>query len=80
MHDRLPPRHLDDAQVRAGLGEAVRDAVRALDDDAVIADGLGAMEEVLVRRSRCPPVGSVRDTVGVDGHTLVRKHQPLYAR
>ncbi|ORB81019.1 cupin domain-containing protein [Mycobacterium timonense] len=80
VHDRLPPRHLDDAHVRAGLGEAVRDAVRALDDDAVIADGLGAMEEVLVRRGRCPPVGSVRDTVGVDGHTLVRKHQPLYAR
>ncbi|GAB4919928.1 hypothetical protein MAHJHV45_47260 [Mycobacterium avium subsp. hominissuis] len=22
VHDRLPPRHLDDAQVRAGLGEA----------------------------------------------------------
>ncbi|MEE3749938.1 cupin domain-containing protein [Mycobacterium intracellulare] len=80
LHTRLPPRHLDDAGVRAGLGDLVRDALRTLEGPELVADGLGALEDVLVRRGRCPPVGRVSDTVGIDAQTLVRKHQPLYAR
>ncbi|MEB3983827.1 cupin [Mycobacterium sp. 663a-19] len=80
VHDRLPPRHLDDANVRAGLGDLVRDTLRTVGDPSVVADGLAAMEDVLVRRGRCPPVGSVSDTVGIDGQTRVAKHQPLYSR
>lgn len=38
------------------------------------------MEDVLVRRGRCPPVGSASNAAGIDGHTLVAKYQPLYSR
>lgn len=80
LHARLSPRHLDDATARAGLGEHVRDAVAAIDDPEIINAGLDAMADVLVRRGRCPPVGRVSDTVGIDGQTLVTKHAPLYSK
>ncbi|GBE63693.1 hypothetical protein MFM001_01550 [Mycobacterium sp. MFM001] len=80
MHARLPPRHLDDARVRAGLTDLVRDVVRSVEDPSAIAEGLEAMEEVLVRRGRCPPVGQISNAVGIDGNTLVVKYQPLYSR
>ncbi len=80
MHARLSPRHLDDASARAGLGELVRDGVRALEDPEILTESLDALADVLVRRGRCPPVGRVSDTVGIDGRTLVAKYEPLYAR
>ncbi|TAM69108.1 cupin domain-containing protein [Mycobacterium sp.] len=80
LHTRLSPRHLGDAGVRAGLSDLVRDALRTVEDADIVADGVGALEDVLVRRGRCPPVGRVSDTVGIDAQTLVRKHEPLYAR
>lgn len=80
VHARLPPRHLDDATARAQLGELVRDGLRTVEDDGLIADGLGAMADILARRGRCPPVGRVGDTVGIDGQTTVMKYQPLYSR
>ncbi|MGH7733115.1 MAG: cupin, partial [Gemmatimonadales bacterium] len=54
--------------------------VRTVEDPSVIAEGLGAMENVLARRGRCPPVGQVSNTVGIDGRTLVVRYQPLYSR
>lgn len=80
VHARLSPRHLEDATARAGLGELVRDCVRALADPAILAESLDALADVLVRRGRCPPVGRVSDTVAIDGRTLVAKYEPLYAR
>lgn len=80
VHDRLPPRHLDDAAVRASLGELVRDTLRTVADPGVIAEGVGAMEEVLVRRGRCPPVGAASNAAGIDGQTRVVRYQPLYSR
>jgi ribosomal protein L16 Arg81 hydroxylase len=80
FHARLPPRHLDDDGVRTGLGDVVRDALEAVEDPRVVADALGTMQEVLVRRGRCPPVGRIADTVAIDGQTLVQKYQPLYSR
>jgi hypothetical protein len=80
VHARLPPRHLDDAGVRATLGDLVHDITSTVEDPGVIAAGLGAMEDVLVRRGRCPPVGQVSNTVGIDGQTPVVKYQPLYSR
>lgn len=80
LHARLAPRHLDDAGARAGLDDLVRDALRTLEGPDSVAGGLGALEDVLVRRGRCPPVGRVSDTAGIDAQTLVRKHEPLYAR
>lgn len=77
LHVRLPPRHLDDDAVRASLVGLMRDVV---DDPSVVAGGLAAMEEVLVRRGRCPPVGRIADSVGIDGQTVVARYQPLYAR
>lgn len=77
LHARLPPRHLDDNAVRARLGGLVRDIV---EDPSVVAGGLDAMEDVLVRRGRCPPVGRISDAVAIDGETVVAKYQPLYSR
>lgn len=80
VHRRLPPRHLDDADVRASLGDLVREAARAVGDPSAIADGVGALEDVLAQRGRCPSVGPISDTVGIGEDTLVVKYQPLYAR
>lgn len=80
IHARLPPRHLDDARTRERLAGLVRDAVRTVEDPGVVAEGLGAMEDVLVRRGRCPPVGRVSNALGIGGQTLVVKYQPLYSR
>lgn len=80
VHDRLPPRHLDDADVRASLVDVVHDILGTVEDPSVIADGLGSMEEVLVRRGRCPPVGQISKVVDIDGQTRVVKYQPLYSR
>ena len=80
LNARLPPRHLDDADLHATLGVLMRDAVRTVEDPRAIAEGLGALADVLVRRGRCPPVGPPSDAVGIDGRTRVVKFQPLYSR
>lgn len=80
LHALLPPRHLDDAAVRAGLGAVVSDIVRTVEAPSAIAAGLGALEDVLVKRGRCPPVGPASNAVGIDGQTRVVKYQPLYSR
>jgi ribosomal protein L16 Arg81 hydroxylase len=80
LNARLPPRYLDDADVRATLGVLVRDAVRTADDLSAIAGGLAALADVLIRRGRCPPIGQISNSTAIDGQTLVRKYQPLYSR
>ncbi|KAA8960761.1 cupin domain-containing protein [Mycobacterium sp.] len=81
VHTQLPPRHLDDAEVRASVSMLVRDVARALEEPDVIGEVLGGLEDVLVKRGRCPPVGrAVADAAGIDEHTSVVKYQPLYAR
>jgi len=80
VHTRLPARHLDDPQVQAGLSALLHDGLAAVESPAAVAEGLGAMQDFLVRRGRCPVVGQVADTVGLDADTVVRKQQPLYSR
>lgn len=81
VHTQLPPRHLDDADVRARVSVLVRDVVKALEEPSVIAAGLGELEDVLVKHGRCPPVGqAISNAAGIDGRTLVVKYQPLYSR
>lgn len=80
LHTRLPPRHLDDVDVRAHLGGLVREVIGAVEDPTAIDDGLGAMEDLLVRRGRCPPVGQASEAAGVDGQTPVMRYRPLYSR
>lgn len=80
VHTRLPPRHLDDPEVRAGLRALLHDALTAIEEPAAIAEGLGAMEDVLVRRGRCPPVGETADAAEIDGQTRVVRYRPLYSR
>src|SRR5262249_47105641 len=81
---RLPPRHLDNASVRADLGGLVSSVVRAVEDPSVIAEGLGTLGDALVRRGRCRSVGQmVSNAVEVkqiDGQTLVTTYRPLYSR
>jgi ribosomal protein L16 Arg81 hydroxylase len=79
LNARLPPRHLDDAELQASLGVLLRDAVEAVEDPRAIAGGLDALADVLVRRGRCPPVGQISGATTIDGRTLVRKYQPLYS-
>jgi lysine-specific demethylase/histidyl-hydroxylase NO66 len=80
VHARLPPRHLDDDGVRTSLDDLVHDIIRTIEDPCVIAESLGAMEDVLVRRGRCPPVRQVSNALGIGGRTLVVKYRPLYSR
>lgn len=80
VHTRLPARHLDDPNLRAELDELVHAATTAVASPEALTEGLGAMQDFLVRRARCPVVGQVADTVGLDAETLVCKRQPLYAR
>lgn len=80
VHTRLPARHLDDPELRADLDTLIHQAVTAVESPDAVADGLSAMQDLLVRRGRCPIVGQVSDTVGIDRETLVRKNQPLYSR
>jgi bifunctional lysine-specific demethylase and histidyl-hydroxylase NO66 len=81
VHTQLPPRYLDDPDVRARLGVLVHDVAEALEQPSVIAEGLGSLEDDLVKRGQSPPVGqSISTAVGIDGHTRVMKYQPLYSR
>lgn len=81
---RLPPRYLDDAEIRQtldGLVGAVADDVSRPD---VVAEGLASIEDGLVRRGRCRPTGQLvansLATHEIDGRTRVEKSRPLLAR
>ena len=81
VHAQLPPRHLDDPDVRASVSALVRDVVSALEEPSVVEEGLGTLEDDLVKRGRCPPVAqAISSAVGIDGDTRVVKYQPLYSR
>jgi Cupin superfamily protein len=79
LNAQLPPRYFYDAAVPAALGDLVRDGFQAAGNPNAIAEVLDALEDDLVRRGKCPPV-SPMSHFGIDGQTLVRKYQPLYAR
>jgi hypothetical protein len=81
VHTRLPPRHLDDPNVRASLSVLVRDVVEALEQPSVIEGGVVSLEDDLVKRGKCPPVAqAVSNAIGIDGNARVMKYQPLYSR
>jgi hypothetical protein len=80
LNARLPPRHLDDADVHATLRALLRDAVETAEGPSAVAGGLDALADVLVRRGRCPPVGRVSNAAAIDLQTLVKRYQPLYSR
>ena len=81
VHTQLPPRYLNDPDVRASLGVLVHHIVEALERPGVVAEGLGSLEDDLVKRGQSPPVGqSISSAVGIEGQTRVMKYQPLYSR
>ena len=81
VHTQLPPRYLDDPDVRATLGVLVRDVVQALEQPSAISAGLGSLADDLVRRGQSPPVGqAITNAIGVAGHVRVVKYQPLFSR
>jgi bifunctional lysine-specific demethylase and histidyl-hydroxylase NO66 len=81
VHTQLPPRYLDDPDVRATLGVLVRDVVEALEQPSVISAGLGSLADDLVRRGQSPPVGqAITNAIGIAGHVRVVKYQPLFSR
>ncbi len=81
VHTQLPPRYLDDPDVRASLGVLVRDIAEALEQPSAIAEGLGSLEDDLTKRGQSSPVGqAISNAVEIDGHTRVMKYQPLYSR
>jgi lysine-specific demethylase/histidyl-hydroxylase NO66 len=80
-HTQLPPRYLSDPDVRASLGVLVHEIVEAVERPSIIEEGLGSLEDDLVKHGQSPPVGQAISTaVGIDGHTRVVKYQPLYSR
>jgi ribosomal protein L16 Arg81 hydroxylase len=80
LNARLPVRHLDDTTLDATVRTLVREAVGAIEDSAAVADGLGLLADVLVRRGTCPPVGQITSVKAIDEQTRVVKYQPLYSR
>jgi lysine-specific demethylase/histidyl-hydroxylase NO66 len=81
VHTQLPPGYLDDPDVRATLGDLVRDVVAALEQPSVISAGLGSLADDLVRRGQTPPVGqAITNAIGIAGHARVVKYQPLFSR
>ena len=81
VHTQLPPRHLDDADVRASVSGLVRDVVNALEEPSTVAEGLDGLADDLVKRGRCPPVAqAISDAIGIGGQTWLVKYQPLYSR
>ena len=80
LNARLPVRHLDDPDLSATVQALVREAVDAVDDSAAVADSLGLLADVLVRRGTCPPVGQIASAKAIDEQTRVAKYDPLYSR
>src|ERR1700722_9926910 len=81
VHTQLPPRFLDDSDVRATLGDLVRDVVEALEQPSVVSAGLDSLADDLVRRGQSPPVGqAITNAIGIDGDARVVKYQPLFSR
>lgn len=80
LNARVPPRHLDNADLDGTLRGLVREAVGTVEDPGVMARGLGLLADVLVRRGLCPPVGKISDANAIDGQTWVVKFQPLYSQ
>jgi len=80
LNARVPPRHLDVANLDATLRALVREAVGTVEDPGALAGGLGLLADSLVRRGQCPPVGKIADAKAIDAQTLVVKYQPLYSR
>jgi len=81
--ERLPPRYLNDRAQRSRLAELARDLMASIDDRA-IGDAVGAIEDSLLRRGRCPPAGRLVDDVtgsqAITQDSEVARNQPLYAR
>ncbi len=80
LNARLPPRHLDDADLDATVRGLVREAVGTVEDPSAMVGGVGLLADVLVRRGRCPPVGQISNANTIDGQTRVVKYQPRYSR
>jgi bifunctional lysine-specific demethylase and histidyl-hydroxylase NO66 len=81
---RLPPRHLNDVGTHARVDGLVREVVRAIEEPCALEEGLAALEDDLLRRGRCRPVGQLVSNAveanRIDGHTLVTRYRPLYSR
>jgi ribosomal protein L16 Arg81 hydroxylase len=80
LNARLPVRYLDDPDMDATLHSLMREAVESVDDSGAMADSLGLLADVLVRRGQCPPIGKISDANAIDGQTRVVKYHPLYSR
>src|SRR3546814_14558680 len=80
MLERLPPRYLNEPAQRARLAELARDLVASIDDRS-IGDAVGAIEDSLLRRGRCPPAGRLVDDVTGSGAitqaSRLGRNQPL---
>lgn len=80
---QIPPRYLAKAAGRKQLGDMLRNALSAI-DEATISEAVGALEDVLVRRGRCAPVGRlISDATGtgqISATSWVERSRPLYAR
>jgi lysine-specific demethylase/histidyl-hydroxylase NO66 len=81
VHTQLPPRYLNDPDIRSDLGALVHGIAEALEEPATIAAGLDSLDEDLVRRGLSPTVGQTfSKAVGIDSRSRVIKYQPLYSR
>jgi ribosomal protein L16 Arg81 hydroxylase len=80
LNTQLPARHLDHPELDATVRDAVLEAIGTVQDPGALADGVGLLADVLVRRGRCPPIGQIAGANTIDPQTRVVKYQPLYSQ
>lgn len=79
LSTRLPPRHLDDAQLQQAVHGLLRDALKTVAGESALAGGLDTLAEVLVRRGQCPPIAPISNAAEIDEQTRMKRYQPLYS-
>ncbi len=84
LNERLPPRIFEDRAARARALEMVRAVSAMLAEEDSVGDGIGSLQDNLVRRGRCHARGQLVDSAAyaasIDGETRLVRYSPLYSR
>jgi hypothetical protein len=84
LNDRLPPKLFECADARSQAIEMVRGVTMMLAGDGLVGDGMGSLQDSLVRRGRCHVRGQMVDntlnTQRIENTTRLSRYSPLYSR
>jgi hypothetical protein len=84
LNERLPARIFEDRAARAQVLEMVSAVVTLLGEQESIGDGIGSLQDNLVRRGRCHARGQLVDcaayAASINTETRLVRYSPLYSR